>query len=155
MTEDDLEKLRLAVRGLDPKNDGHWTKDGLPDCNALKEMAGFAVTRATLVTHGLNAARTNAVSDEKSDAEEIKQPGAVPENLNAAAVPRALPELETVNENTTLHRNKKALQMLQNNISSIQAVLSGMTKMSGTAQYFQRAADEFGKEVSRGLARLG
>ena len=40
--------LEQALDALDPDNDAHWTKTGLPDLNTLKEMTGAAVTRAQI-----------------------------------------------------------------------------------------------------------
>lgn len=37
--------LEDALKRLDPDDDAHWTKTGLPDCNVLKELTGTAVTR--------------------------------------------------------------------------------------------------------------
>lgn len=35
-----------AIESLDPSDDAHWTKDGRPDLNVLKELTGGAVKRA-------------------------------------------------------------------------------------------------------------
>jgi len=35
-----------AAAKLDKDTDAHWTKAGLPDCNALSELTGVKVTRA-------------------------------------------------------------------------------------------------------------
>lgn len=42
----DPELIRAAIDGLDPKNDAHWTKAGLPEVAAVKEALGAEVTRA-------------------------------------------------------------------------------------------------------------
>lgn len=43
----EAEKLGLedAIKALDPADDAHWTKSGLPDLNVLKELTGEAVKR--------------------------------------------------------------------------------------------------------------
>lgn len=38
-------ELMAALKALDPAIDAHWTEDGQPDLNALKEMVGKRVTR--------------------------------------------------------------------------------------------------------------
>lgn len=37
--------LEAAIKTLDPDDDAHWTKSGLPDLNVLKELTGDAVKR--------------------------------------------------------------------------------------------------------------
>jgi hypothetical protein len=37
--------LEDAIKALDPADDAHWTKSGLPDLNVLKELTGEAVKR--------------------------------------------------------------------------------------------------------------
>ena len=44
-TEDQLRAVREAAARLDPEDDAHWTKDGKPGCNVLREACGFDVTR--------------------------------------------------------------------------------------------------------------
>lgn len=45
---DDTKRQAIAdaAAKLDKDTDAHWTKAGLPDCNALSELAGVKVTRA-------------------------------------------------------------------------------------------------------------
>lgn len=37
--------LSAALKMLNPDEDAHWTKDGLPDLNALKEITGKKISR--------------------------------------------------------------------------------------------------------------
>lgn len=43
--EDTAVTLEDAIKSLDPEDDAHWTKSGLPDLNVLKEKTGEAVRR--------------------------------------------------------------------------------------------------------------
>lgn len=44
----DPDLIRAAIDGLDPKNDEHWTKAGLPEVAAVKEALGADVNRAQI-----------------------------------------------------------------------------------------------------------
>ena len=44
----DAELIKAAIEGLDPKNDKHWTKAGLPEVDAVKAALGADVTRAQI-----------------------------------------------------------------------------------------------------------
>lgn len=44
-----MEDVRLALSRLDPKNDEHWTSDGVPRVDAVSTMVGRAVTRKEIV----------------------------------------------------------------------------------------------------------
>lgn len=44
----DPDLIRAAVEGLDPKNDAHWTKAGLPEVAAVKDALGADVNRAQI-----------------------------------------------------------------------------------------------------------
>lgn len=46
--EPDADLIRAAVDGLDPANDDHWTKAGLPDVKAVEAALGADVTRAQI-----------------------------------------------------------------------------------------------------------
>lgn len=53
--------LEQALARLDPAIDAHWTKtDGLPDLNALAEMAGRRVKRGDVVAIAPDLARDTA-----------------------------------------------------------------------------------------------
>ena len=43
--EQKAEAIKAAVSSLDKAVDAHWTKAGLPDVMAVKEIVGFDVTR--------------------------------------------------------------------------------------------------------------
>jgi len=43
--EEKAEAIKAAVSSLDKAVDAHWTKAGLPDVMAVKEIVGFDVTR--------------------------------------------------------------------------------------------------------------
>ena len=43
--DDPIEKVQAAAVKLDPADDAHWTKAGLPDLNVLSEYAGMKVLR--------------------------------------------------------------------------------------------------------------
>lgn len=43
--EQKAEAIKVAVSSLDKAVDAHWTKAGLPDVNAVKEIVGFDVSR--------------------------------------------------------------------------------------------------------------
>jgi hypothetical protein len=42
------EEIVAAITALDPKDDGHWTKGGLPDVNVLAKAIGKRLTRAAV-----------------------------------------------------------------------------------------------------------
>lgn len=46
--EPDADLIKAAVEGLDPKNDEHWTKAGLPEVKAVEAALGAQVTRAQI-----------------------------------------------------------------------------------------------------------
>jgi hypothetical protein len=62
---------RTALTKLDPKNDGHWTDDGLPAVAAVREIAGVeTISRADIVALAPNLNREEAAklnADEKND----------------------------------------------------------------------------------------
>ena len=38
-------RIAMAVAGLDPENDEHWTRDDLPACEAVEEASGLTDVR--------------------------------------------------------------------------------------------------------------
>jgi len=42
------DKIKAALADLDPSNDAHWTSDGLPRLDVMKELTGANVTREAL-----------------------------------------------------------------------------------------------------------
>ncbi len=56
----DPDLIRAAIDGLDPKNDEHWTKAGLPEVAAVKEALGADVNRAQIEAAAPDAKRPAA-----------------------------------------------------------------------------------------------
>ncbi len=56
----DADLIRAAIEGLDPKNDAHWTKAGLPEVAAVKEALGADVSRAHIDAAAPDAKRPAA-----------------------------------------------------------------------------------------------
>lgn len=46
MTDEKKSKLREVLEVLDPSDDAHWTKDGLPNLNVVQELLQAKTTRA-------------------------------------------------------------------------------------------------------------
>lgn len=44
----DLQTLEEALNSLDPEDEAHWTKGGLPNLKVLSELTGTTVTRADI-----------------------------------------------------------------------------------------------------------
>jgi hypothetical protein len=55
------EKIKAALTALDPKNDAHWTTDGLPRLDVMKELLGENVTREALSSVAKGFTRTSPV----------------------------------------------------------------------------------------------
>jgi len=132
---------------------------GFPNCNYLKDKTGINVQGSTLLTHGLQVSRADVLAKSESPKDpppsDIKEPGAPPAALDTAATARPAPfEGETWNSETTLHRNKKAMETLSRNIRENRDILSRMTKKSGQASEYEGVAKEFEKELDRILAKL-
>lgn len=53
-----------ALKKLDPKNDEHWTTEGLPRLDVLKDLTGSQVTRDALNTAAKGFSRTNTVLEQ-------------------------------------------------------------------------------------------
>lgn len=53
-------KLSQALAALDPAIDAHWTQDGQPDLNAIKEMTGKSYKRAVIKMNAPLLTRTAA-----------------------------------------------------------------------------------------------
>lgn len=70
-------ELKTALTELDVKNDEHWTADGAPKVDVLKEMTGDAsLTRQAIVDAAPHFTRANpALEEETDDAEESKDEG--------------------------------------------------------------------------------
>jgi hypothetical protein len=51
------EDIASAIGLLDPANDDHWTKAGLPEVAAVAELAGKPVTRAAITAAAPDAKR--------------------------------------------------------------------------------------------------
>lgn len=56
----DPELIKAAIEGLDPKNDEHWTKAGLPEVKAVEAALGADVTRAQIEAAAPDAKRPAA-----------------------------------------------------------------------------------------------
>lgn len=57
------QKVRDALSQLDPAKDEHWTSDGLPRLDVLKDLSGQAITRETLNTEAKGFTRANPSLD--------------------------------------------------------------------------------------------
>lgn len=53
-----------ALKKLDPQNDEHWTTEGLPRLDVLKDLTGSPVTRDALNTAAKGFNRTNTVLEQ-------------------------------------------------------------------------------------------
>lgn len=53
-------KLHQALSALDADIDAHWTADGLPDLNALKELTGKQYKRAIITVNAPRLTREAA-----------------------------------------------------------------------------------------------
>lgn len=53
----DVDLIKAAVEGLDPKNNEHWTAAGLPEVKAVKVALGADVTRAQIEAAAPDAKR--------------------------------------------------------------------------------------------------
>lgn len=63
--------IREALSQLDTLNDDHWTGEGAPKIDAVKELLGRPVTRQDIINAAPHFSRENPiVEEEKSDAEE-------------------------------------------------------------------------------------
>lgn len=63
--------IREALSQLDTLNDDHWTSEGAPKIEAVKELLGGPVTRQDIINAAPHFSRENPiVEEEKSDAEE-------------------------------------------------------------------------------------
>jgi hypothetical protein len=63
--------IREALSQLDTLNDDHWTSDGSPKIDAVKELLGHPVTRQEIINMAPHFSRENPiVEEEKSNAEE-------------------------------------------------------------------------------------
>lgn len=51
------DEIVAAIEGLDPANDDHWTKAGLPDVSVLADALGKKVTRAAVTEAAPDAKR--------------------------------------------------------------------------------------------------
>ncbi len=51
------EEIVAALAGLDPANDDHWTKGGLPDVSTVADLLGKPVTRAAISDAAPDAVR--------------------------------------------------------------------------------------------------
>lgn len=62
--------LEEVVAGLDPDVEAHWTKTGLPNLNAVKEILGRAVSRKDIDDKGLADWTQGKAADAKRKAKE-------------------------------------------------------------------------------------
>jgi hypothetical protein len=63
--------IREALSQLDTLNDDHWTSEGAPKIDAVKELLGGPVTRQDIINAAPHFSRENPiVEEEKSNAEE-------------------------------------------------------------------------------------
>ena len=94
MNEDDI---REALGKLDPGTDAHWTKGGLPDLNAMRELVGEYVSREACTNARPGFTRETAQqgggADDQTNAqgtEQASEPGAATtEDAGAPDEPKA------------------------------------------------------------------
>ncbi len=65
-------KIKDALNKLDPKNNDHWTSDGSPRLDVLKDILGKSVTREQLKSAANGFSRSNSVQVVEAEAEEAK-----------------------------------------------------------------------------------
>jgi len=56
--------IRIALGKLDPTNDDHWTSDGTPRLDVVKDLGGVAVSRAEVTGAAKGFTRANPVLDD-------------------------------------------------------------------------------------------
>lgn len=70
--------IRDALKKLNPENDDHWTSEGLPRLDVMKELVGHAVSRADITGAAKSFTRTSpsldaSASDEASDVQATEE----------------------------------------------------------------------------------
>lgn len=98
------EEILEAVRGLDPKNDEHWTTDGMPRLDAVENLLGGDVSRKSVTNAAPNY--TRAVASELVDAPQDGEPPVdeppvesdAPETVQQSPEPTAEAETTTAAE---------------------------------------------------------
>lgn len=63
--------IKEAIAELDPKNDAHWTEDGLPLVDEVQKIAGdFDITREQITEASPDVTRASALADVEPDEDE-------------------------------------------------------------------------------------
>lgn len=127
-----LDKIKEALAKLDVNNDDHWTGDGLPRLDVMKDLLGEAVTRAdvTSAVKGFSRKTPEALNPEPTIDE-----GNNPESTGSGEVVvdegEVVAESETVEEVEEVSDNEEAL---------IEKELEEATKVLQAAQKRHRDA---------------
>lgn len=91
------DKIKEALKGLDVANEGHWTKEGLPNINFLKIVTGITtLSREQVQEVAPNFTRDNPTLAEQQQATEEQAP-ATDETPVEQPVPPVAPENSTEN----------------------------------------------------------
>lgn len=111
------DKIKEALKGLDVANEGHWTKDGLPNINFLKIVTGITtLSREQVQEVAPNFTRDNPTLAEAQQPIEEQAP-AIMENPAESPVPPVVQENPTENAETgasfsgTLHVSENPLEI--------------------------------------------
>lgn len=76
-----LDQIKEALLKLDPNNDDHWTREGVPRLDVMKELLGADVSRADITQASSSFTRKTPTLEEAADNDgnetpETKQPEA-------------------------------------------------------------------------------
>lgn len=97
-------KIREALLKLDSANEEHWTTEGLPRLDVMKDLVGEAVSRADITGAAKSFSRSNATLEEATpEGGEQTQPdaGAPPADVTPpVTTPPAEPTVETPFDDT-------------------------------------------------------
>jgi|GEM_PF-6991518 len=89
-TQDQLDAVREAAKGLNPADDAHWNKDGHPSCNVLKETCGFVVTKQMVAAAGIANRLPDPVPEPEAPQEPPRQATLAQCNAMALKTEKAL-----------------------------------------------------------------
>lgn len=89
-----MSKLTIAevLAKMDPKNDAHWTNDGLPRLDILSKAVGRDVTRDELNLSHPSFNRVSATENGSAKAVELSKDGTAPSAQSTDEMPPAPPE---------------------------------------------------------------
>lgn len=150
MNDADLARLGDEVRKLNPDVAEHWNAQGTPNCNFLSGAVGIQVTNSMLVTNGLMRERTPMPL-----VPPVPPTGAaVPPQGAADPEPRAMPELDTFNDQVSFHRNKRAIAELGELMGRADAIIGGFARKSGDIEAGHRHIKIVAKECARLLRAI-